>query len=169
MGGNENKRTLTLKTESNTTYQQHRRYFIKTKKSTKCPQIHFRKDLMMALQGRRDEGHKLIMCLDANEDVYKKLSRTALTEVNGLALMEIVGEFTGQKLDATYFRGLKQIDAVWASENVKISEACVMPTGYGIAEHRMFIIVIVTYSILGSSPHKIVRPKHNYYIAACKG
>ena len=90
--------------ESNTTFQQHRGYFITHKNSTKCPRIHFREDLLTALTGWRDEGNKLIVCLDANKDIYRKSIRKALTNKEGLAMKEVVGEFTGKWLGATYFR-----------------------------------------------------------------
>jgi hypothetical protein len=34
-----------------------------------------------------------------------------------------------------------------------------MPAGYGIGDHRMFIIDIVMSSMIGVSPAKILRPK----------
>ncbi len=83
----------------------------------------------------QDEGHKLIVCLDANEDVYKKAMSKALTDTNGLAMKEVVGKFTGQQLGATFFLGLKPIDAVWAMDDIKMVSARVMPTGYRIGDH----------------------------------
>ena len=98
---------INSKVQSSTTYQQHRRYFITKRGSTKCPRTHFREDLLLQLQTWRDEGHKLIVCLDANEDIYKKSIGKALTDKEGLAMKEVVGDHTGQQLGATYFRGTK--------------------------------------------------------------
>jgi hypothetical protein len=58
--------------DSSTTYQQHCGFFITKKKDLTCPQTKFREDLVSQLQKWREEGDHLIICLDANEDVYKK-------------------------------------------------------------------------------------------------
>jgi hypothetical protein len=52
----------------------------------------------------REQGDKLIICLDANEDVYRKSIRKALTSIDGLAMQEVVGKFTGRRIGPTYFR-----------------------------------------------------------------
>ena len=44
------------------------------------------------------------MCLDANKDIYKKSIGKTLTSIEGLGMSEIVGDFTGQKIGATFFR-----------------------------------------------------------------
>ncbi len=60
----------------------------------------------------RQDGDKLIVCLDANEDIYCKSIGKALMDINGLAMKEVVGEFTHQCVGATFFRGSKPIDGV---------------------------------------------------------
>lgn len=109
--------------ESNTSFQQHHRYFIMHKNSTRSPRSHFREDLVTALMEWRDARDKLIICLDANEDIYKKSIGKALTDKEGLGMKEVVGEAMGKRLGATYFRGSKPIDAIWATEDVKIAGA----------------------------------------------
>jgi hypothetical protein len=54
---------------SSTSYQQHRRYFINKKKDLTCPRTKFREDLVEQLTRWREEGDKLIVCLDANENI----------------------------------------------------------------------------------------------------
>ncbi len=60
----------------------------------------------------QQDGDKLIVRLDANEDIYRKLLGKALTDINGLAMKEVVGEFTHQPVGPTFFRGSKPIDGV---------------------------------------------------------
>jgi hypothetical protein len=43
----------------------------------------------------REEGDRLIVCMDANENIYTKCIGKELTEVTGLVMKEVVGEFTG--------------------------------------------------------------------------
>ncbi len=104
----------------------------------------------------REQGDKLIVCLDANEDIYRKSLGKTLTSVDGLAMKEVVEEFTGRKVGPTYFRGSKPIDAVWAKADVQAAGACIMPAGYGIGDHRLFVVDFVTSSLIGFSPKKIV-------------
>ncbi len=39
--------------------------------------------------------------------------------------------------------------------DIKISNACVMPAGYGIGAHRMFIVDLVQSSMIGETPCQI--------------
>ena len=74
------------KTNSGTVYQQHRRYWITQRRSLVCPRVKFREDLVKQLQKWRSDGDRLVVCLDANENIYKKSIGKALTSVEGLAM-----------------------------------------------------------------------------------
>jgi hypothetical protein len=145
------------KQESKTSYQQQRRYFITKEKDLTCPRARFWEDLVALLTKWRMEGDRLVVCLDANEDIYKKSIGKALTDPEGLNMSEVVGTFTGEKLGATYFRGSKPIDGIWATQDVTIMGACVMPAGFGVGDHRLFVVDIQMASMIGNSPPKIVR------------
>ena len=65
-----------------------------------------------------------MVCLDANEDIYKKSIGKALIDPDGgLSMKEVVGEFTGEKVGAAYFRGEKPIDGIWATSDVTVVRA----------------------------------------------
>ena len=72
-------------------------------------------------------------------------------------MSEVVGEFTGKQLGATYFRGSKPIDAVWATRDIEVTGASVMPAGFGIGDHRLFVVDFRLESMIGNAPPKIVR------------
>jgi hypothetical protein len=95
--------------------------------------------------------------MDANEDIYRKSIGRTLTSKNGLDMSEVVGDFTGKKLGATFFRGSKPIDGVWATRDLNVTHACVMPAGFGVGDHRMFIVDIQESSIVGTSPLRVQR------------
>ena len=145
------------KKASRTFYQQNRRYFIKKEKDETCPRERFRQDLVQQLKAWRDQGDRLIVCLDANQHIYREGIGRELADANGLDMKEVVGSFTGKQLGATYFRGKRPIDGVWATRDVEIAGACVMPAGYGVGDHRLFVIDVMTSSIVGHTPPKIVR------------
>ena len=78
--------------------------------------------------------------MDANKDIYRKSIGKALTDQDGLNMSEVVGNFTGKKLGATYFRGTKPIDGIWTTKDIVITHACVMPARYGVGDHQMFVV-----------------------------
>ncbi len=73
---------------------------------------------MAQLMRWREEGNKIVVCLDANENIYHKFLGNALTNVDGLNMREVVGTFTGKQIGATYFQGQTPIDGVWATSDV---------------------------------------------------
>lgn len=147
------------KPDSELVYQQHRRFYVEKQHDETCPQVQFREDLLKVLmRWREEEKASVIVCLDANEDIYRKSLGKALGDENGLNMMEVVGEFTGKRVGATFFRGSKPIDGVWCTWDVVVSNACVMPVGYGVGDHRMFVVDFCAASMVGSAPPKIVRP-----------
>jgi hypothetical protein len=80
------------------------------------------------------------VCLEANEDIYKKSLRKSLTKQDGLNMSEVVGDLTGKKIGPTFFRGLKPIDGIWATPNRVVTHACIMLVGYGVGDHCLFVV-----------------------------
>ena len=116
------------------TYQQHYRYYITKEKDKTCPRRRFHDDLIRQLKQWREQGDRLIVCMDANENIYKKCFGKSLTKSGGLAMKEVVGPFTNEPLGATFFCRTKAIDGVWATPDTLITGACVMPAGYGVGD-----------------------------------
>jgi hypothetical protein len=109
------------------------------------------------LQRWRNSGDRLIVCLDANADIYKKDLGQALVNPDGLNMGEVVGDFTGKLIGPTFFCGQKPIDGVWATKDLQVVNACVMPSGFGVGDHRLFVVDFCTQSLVGASPPKVVR------------
>jgi hypothetical protein len=116
-------------------------------------------------------GERLILCLDANKNIYLGKLGWELTDLHGLGMKEVLGEFTTWRLGATYFRGSAPIDAVWATSNVAVVNACVIPVGYRVGGHRLFVVDFVTALLVGiGCSQQIVRPALrclNTRIAGC--
>lgn len=66
-----------------------------------CPRVRFREDLINFLTRWRSAGNKLIVCLDANENIYRKSLGKALTNSDTLAMKEVVSSFTGKQIGPT--------------------------------------------------------------------
>jgi hypothetical protein len=154
---------------SRTSYQQHRRYFVNKEKDDTCPRTRFRRDLVRQLKVWREQGDRLIVCLDANENIYRKSLGKTLTDEDGLGMREVVGDFTGEKVGATYFRGSNPIDGVWATADVEVVGACVMPVGFGVGDHRLFQVDFRATSLVGAMPPKIVRAAARRLITTIPG
>lgn len=71
---------------SGTTYQQHRQYFLQKENRDVEPRVQFLLDLQVLLSQWKAEGKRLVVCLDANEDIYKGVLGKVLTNPNGLNL-----------------------------------------------------------------------------------
>ena len=143
---------------SGTSYAQQKRYWLASKGNDCCPRAKLKEELIAKLKEWRKSGDRLIVCMDANEHVYNKSLGRDITDPNGLDMLEVVGQFTGTELGATYFRGSTPIDAVWATTDVQVVNACAMPCGYGAGDHRLFVIDFLISSMVGQSPIKVIRP-----------
>jgi hypothetical protein len=94
---------------------------------------------------------------DANEDIYWKSIGKLLTNKDGLNMSEVVGNFTGKKIGPTFFRGSKPIDGIWAMPDVVVTHACMMPAGYGVGNHCLFVVDFQEASLVGKASHCIQR------------
>ena len=81
-----------------------------------------------------------MVCMDVNEEIYRNIIKKYHTMLEDLQMIEAVGNYTGKKIGATFFRGTKPIDGVWVTSDVVIIRPCVMPAGYGIGYHRLFCV-----------------------------
>jgi hypothetical protein len=113
--------------------------------------------LVSQLQQWRKEGKRLIVCLDANKDIYKKSLGKSLTDIDGLVMKEVVGEFTYTPVGTTFFWGSKPIYGVWTTSDITVCNASIMPLGYGIRDHQLFVINFASSNSIGNTPPKAVR------------
>jgi hypothetical protein len=96
--------------------------------------------------------------MDHNEHVIKGPMGKDLGDRNGLDLQEAIVQHTGTSPGASFFRGSKLINGMWVLSNLDISNACVIPFGYGVDDHHAFILDVPLESLIGLDPVKIVRP-----------
>jgi hypothetical protein len=145
------------KLNSGTTYQQQRSYFVTKEKDLTCPQKRLHDNLMQQLEKWQTEGDRLIVCMDVNEDIYRKSLGKSLTRTDGLNMLEVVGNFTGKRIGPTFFWGLKPIDGIWATPDIAVTHTCVIPAGFGVGDHRLFVVNFQEASLIGEAPHRIKR------------
>ncbi len=138
------------KKDSGTVYQQHQRHLINKSNILMCLREKFCKDLLRQMKQWREAGECLLLCLDANENIYKAALGWQLTDLHGLGMMEVVGDFMGRQLGATFFRGREPINAIWAMRDLNVAHAWIMPVGYRVGDHLLFVVNFSTASVIGT-------------------
>jgi hypothetical protein len=73
-------------------------------------------------------------------------------------MREAVLSYMGASPVTTFFWGLHPIDGLWVTSDLNISNACIMPFGFGVGDHCAFILDILLESLVGINPVKIVNP-----------
>jgi hypothetical protein len=96
--------------------------------------------------------------MDHNKHVTEGALGKALGDRDRLDLREAIIHHTGKSPGATFFRGSKPINGLWVSGDIDISNACVMPFGYGVGDPCTYILDIPIKSLVAVNPVKIVRP-----------
>ena len=89
--------------------------------------------------------------------IKKSLRKTLTKNDGGLGMSEVIGTFTGKKIGPTFFRGSKLIDGIWATPDIIITHACIMPAGFGVGDHRLFVVDFQEESLVGTAPFRITR------------
>ena len=106
-----------------------------------------------ARQRRDEEAEARILCIIQREKdrSYWRRQNFGMKKRQGKSVRIVteVGSSTGQKVGPTFFRGKDPIDGLWATPDVVITGMCVMPVGYGVGDHRMFVIDFLTLSLKG--------------------
>jgi hypothetical protein len=128
------------------------------KKDLTCPHVLFWQDLIKRIKRWQETGARIILFIDHNKHVTNGPLGKQLGDKNGLNLQEAIVQHTGASPGATFFCGTKPINGMWVSDDLDISNACVMPFGYGVGNHRAFILDVPLELLIGTDPVKIVRP-----------
>ena len=135
-------------------YRQQRRYF-QLQGDMRCPRAIFKDDLVKQLRQWKNDGERVVLMLDANEDLNGGPLSRALDAID---MRDAVRARTGTPGPATWFRGRNQIDGAFATQNVDCCGARFLPFWAGIGDHRAVVIDIPLQSLVGEQLLKVVRP-----------
>jgi hypothetical protein len=128
------------------------------KKDLTCPLILFREHLIKHIKQWRASGERIVLFMDHNEHMIEGPLRKALANKDGPDLSKAIMLYMGASPGTTFFQGLQPIKGLWVSNNLDISNACVMPFGFGVGNHQAFILDIPLELLMGVNPVKIIRP-----------
>ena len=146
----------TRKQAQNATIAQQRRYWRLRNNST-CPRKLFRTQLISQLKTWREEGDKIILFIDSNENMADGPLQRMLAGPD-LEMTDAIYQRSQMPGPATFVRGTRQIDAVWTTPDVQVEAACFTPFYFGIGDHRGIIIDIPKVSLIGGDIRTIYRP-----------
>ena len=91
------------------------------------------------------------MYFNLGSDIYKKSIGRSLPDIEGLTRKEVVGAFRNQPVSPAFFHGSKLIDGVWATLDISVCNTAIMLAGYGIGDHRLFVINFAKLDVIGIS------------------
>ena len=140
-----------------TYYQQQARYITEKGLKNMNPKKMFRDDLLAQLRKWRTKGDRIVLMMDANEDVVDGAMCRQSGEEN-LNLREVVFSHIQAKGPNTYFRGKDAIDGIWVSEEIETSAAAYLPFDPELGDHRTVVVNITKKSLLGTQGPRIKPP-----------
>ena len=147
---------VTRKQAQNATIAQQRRYW-RLQNNNTCPRKLFREQLISQLKTWREEGDKIILFLDSNEDMSEGILQRMLVGED-LEMIDAVSQQSKMPGPPTFVRGSRQIDAVWITPDIQVASACFTPFYFGIGDHRGIVIDIPKTSLIGGDTRTIYRP-----------
>ena len=147
---------VTRKLATSATLSQQKRYWRSNGNYT-CPRKLFRSQLLAQLRTWRDQGDKLLLMLDGNENMQQGPLMRAL-QGEDLLMRDVVSHRCSEPSPATFIRGSRQIDAMWVTPDLQINRACFLPFNFAMGDHRGLVVDISQTSLLGKPSHRISRP-----------
>jgi hypothetical protein len=119
------------------------------------PRAMFLLDLISLLRWWKAEGDKILLLGDFNKNVYTGHIAMALLG-DKLRMSEMCQQATGRPLPPTHSQGAKPINAIYGTSGIDCTAVALLPSRVGIGDHRVFIIDIMSGSILGDVFPRVV-------------
>ena len=139
-----------------TVYKQQWRY-IQEKGLKTNPKSMFREDLLHAPRQWKQEGDRLILMMDANENVQTGFMCKQMGEED-IDMVEAVHDQVPGPGPKTWFRGKESIDGIWVSRALEIIGASYLPFHADLGDHRPVMLDLTVRSVLGGKLQKLTPP-----------
>jgi hypothetical protein len=135
------------KTRGETVWDQHLRY-LEARGEICNPREMFCTNLISLLRQWKDAGDEIVLLGDFNENVYSgNLAR--FLSGDDLRMHELCQRITGLPLPHTHIRGSVPIDAVFCTAGIDRVAIALLPSPFGIGDHRVFMVDVTSASMLG--------------------
>ena len=134
------------------------RYIKNNQLRARDPKKLFQDDLCAALRMWRSQGERIILLMDANDNVHDgKLTRRLAEE--GLDLTEAVHAQTEERGPNTHNRGSEPIDGIWYTPELELVSASYLPFDGSLGDHRPVVADFTQRSVLGTNLPRVVPVK----------
>ena len=137
-------------------WRQHVRYIENNSLNTN-PFKMFCDDLCEVLTTWRSKGDRIILMMDANDNVFNgKLSKRLAEEPIGMK--EAVHGLKHGQGPSTHFRNTKSvpIDGIWHTPEIQVRKASYLPFDFVVGDHRPVVVDFSQASILGVNLPRVV-------------
>lgn len=142
-----------LSSQCGSVYSQQRAQLLK-ENIDRCPLEVFREDLVSQLKTWIKMKNKIIITIDANEDVRQgPLSK----EFENLGLKSAIRSKHGNFCPATQHKESDPIDDIFISPGIRVKKAGYLPFGDGPGDHRAIYVDLCQDNLFGGEFHKIHR------------
>jgi len=139
-----------------TVSDQHYRY-IRKKKLNTDPRSLFDSDLYSALEKQINEGTRVVVMLDANENVEDGQFHLCM---QSLQLQNVFHRYCDQPMPPTHHAGSQPISTIFCSPSLLINRAGILQKGFGVqGDHRNMYVDFEITSFLGAPMFKVASPK----------
>ena len=124
---------------------------------TRNPNSNIQEDLLTLLRHWRKDETRIVLMMDANENVISGHMCKQLGEAD-IGLVEAVHDQIPGKGPKTWFRGNKAMDGIWVSRELDIIGASYLPFHADLGDHRPVMADITVQSLFGTNLPKITPP-----------
>ena len=130
----------TRKRAISATIAQQKRYW-RLQGEHQCPRKLLRRDLVAKMIQWREEGDKLILLLDSNENI-KNGQLARFLKHPDFDMNDVIKSRTEIDGLTTFIPGSRKIDGTWITPDVEISAAYFIPFFFGVGDHREILLDI---------------------------
>jgi hypothetical protein len=119
------------------------------------PRAMFKSDLLSLLCRWKAAGDEILLMGNFNENIYTGNFAIALAG-DKFQMSEMCSWTTGILLPPTHARGSTPIDAVYGTAGLFCSSVALLPGRVGVGDHQVFIVDILSKSILGNAFPRVI-------------
>ena len=117
----------------------------------------FQEDLLNMIRPWQEKGYKVVLGIDANQNVYNGPLAKALGDAP-FFMNCLIKETLGCPVPNSHHRGTEPITTIFGLPGLVTDHAICFPHWYGLGDHRLFVIEVASASLFGGRYPSIGRP-----------
>ena len=138
-----------------TVYNQQGRYF-RSIGDVRCPRAIFVDHIGQQLAQWKQQGYQILLFADANSNVYDGILAVELQREE-IRMVDVCEAALGHKSPNSHASGTLPITGVFATSDLAAQHVFQSSHGFGLGDHRVFVVDIDLAQLLGSEYSQLVR------------